>query len=88
MITLQFTVEEMRKFLTKNGKYEIQIVSVPHQWKEYHNRVMEGVRSIEIVYPTDVPLKNFIGNKDYTQMLKWSIPQVFERELKEKLLDL
>lgn len=88
IIGLEFTMEEMKRFLTQKGKYRIETISVPHHHTEYHNRIVEEMREIEIAYPKDIPLKNFIGNKDYNQISKWSLREVFGRELKETLLNL
>lgn len=88
MITMTFTPKEMREFLKNTGKYEIETVSVQYSYTEYHNRVVDDVREVEIAYPIEIPVNNFIANKTYSEILKWSISSVFERELKNKLLNL
>lgn len=85
---LTFTPYEMRNFLTKTENYNIEIIDVTYSYNEYHNKVVEENRQLEIAYPKEIPLENFIVNKSYVQLLDWSLTAVFERELKAKLLNL
>lgn len=88
MIQLHFTPHQMREFLTKSGNYNIEVIKVVYSYTEYHNKVVEEERELEIAYPTEIPLENFTSNKTYVQLLDWSLTSVFERELKAKLLNL
>lgn len=88
MIQLTFTSQQMREFIGKTGIYNIESITVNYSYTEYHNRVVDEERQIEIAYPKEVPLKNFIANKTYIQLLDWSLSTVFEKVLKEKLLNL
>jgi regulatory protein YycH of two-component signal transduction system YycFG len=79
----------MREFLTKNDVYEIKIVEYYEAYNEYHNRVVEEKRTMEIAYPKQIPFDNFIAAKEgYTDLVEWSLTSVFEREMVEKLLQL
>jgi hypothetical protein len=88
MIQLHFTPHQMREFLKKRGNYNIEVIKVTYSYTEYHNKVVEEDRELEIAYPNQIPLENFTANKTYIQLLDWSLTSVFERELKEKLLNL
>lgn len=89
MIDIQFSKEEMIKFILKNGQYQITTVKYTHTYTEYHNRIVEEERSIEIAYPSDIDIQNFlVGKSERVHFDKWSIQSVFERELKSKLLNL
>ena len=89
IMTVNFTYDEMKKFILKNGQYQITTVKYIHTYKEYHNRVVEEERSIEIAYPSDIDIENFLaGKSERAHFDKWSITSVFGRELKNKLLDL
>lgn len=88
MIQLTFTRDEIIKFLNKTEIYNIETVSVPNTYNVYHNRVVEEEVQIEIVWPKDIPLENFLANKTYFQLTEWTLNSVFNRELKIKLLDL
>ena len=89
MIHLSFTPHQMREFLTKNDVYEIKIVEYYEAYNEYHNRVDEEKRTMEIAYPKQIPFDNFIAGKEgYTDLVEWSLTSVFEREMIEKLLQL
>ena len=89
MIHLSFTPHQMREFLTKNDVYEIRTVEYYETYNEYHNRVVEEKRTMEIVYPKQIPFDNFIAGKEgYTDLVEWSLTSVFEREMIEKLLQL
>jgi hypothetical protein len=88
MITIDFTLEEMRKYLLNTGIYEIGIVKYTQAYTEYSNRILNTDKEMEIAYPKDIPLDNFINGKEYLQLSKWSIPTVFKREIKNKILNL
>jgi hypothetical protein len=88
MIHLSFTPYQMREFLIKGGNYNIEVVKVTYSYTQYHNVIREEERELEIAYPIDIPLENFMANKTYVQLLDWSLTSVFERELKVKLLNL
>jgi hypothetical protein len=88
MLSLTFSYHEMKEFLLKTDKYLIENISISYSYHEYHNKVVEDTKKFEIVYPKEIPLENFIANKTYAQLLHWSISSVFERELKNKLLNL
>jgi hypothetical protein len=75
MISIDFTFDEMRKFLSNTGKYEIEVIVLNDS-------------KIEIAYPKDIPLENFKHGKDYHQLIEWKILPVFKRELKNKILNL
>lgn len=86
---INFTQDEMKKFILKNGQYQITTVKYIHTYKEYHNRIVEEERSVEIAYPSDIDIENFVaGKSDRGHFDKWSIQSVFGRELKNKLLNL
>lgn len=88
MMQLTFTQQQMRDFLNKEQKYKIQVIKVEYSYRDYHNKVVDEIRDLEIVYPIEIPLENFTANKTYVQLLYWSLTSVFERELQSKLLDL
>ena len=89
MIHLSFTSHQMREFLTKNDVYEIRTVEYYETYSQYHNRVVDEKRTMEIAYPKEIPFDNFIAGKtSYTELVDWSVTSVFERELKAKLLNL
>lgn len=88
MINLTFTTQQMRNFLIKNDNYHIQVITVNYTYHEYHDKVVEETREIEIAYPKEIPLENFLANKNYSQLLEWSLSSVFSRELTNKLLNL
>jgi hypothetical protein len=89
MILLEFSREEIIKFLTKGDIYEIRTVEYYETYNEYHNRVVDERRIMEIAYPKEIPFENFISNKTtYTELIPWGIQSVFNRELKAKLLGL
>lgn len=88
MIHLHFTPNQMRDFLAKSGNYNIEIIKVVYSYTQYHNKVVDEERELEIAYPIEIPLENFVANKSYVQLLDWSLISVFERELKDKLLKL
>jgi hypothetical protein len=88
MLSISFSSEEMREFLHKTDKYFFKVLKVSYSYSEYHNKVVDTEREIEILYPKDIPLENFLANKTYVQLLNWSLVSVFERELKIKLLNL
>jgi regulatory protein YycH of two-component signal transduction system YycFG len=85
---LTFTSQQMRDFLIKTDKYHIQIIPVTYHYHEYHDKLIEDTRQIEIAYPKEIPLDNFLANKTYSQILEWSLTSVFNRELQSKLLSL
>jgi hypothetical protein len=79
----------MRKFLIDSGKYKIDSIDYNYQYTEYHNKVVDEVRKIDVVYPIDIPLDIFISDKSYSELTReWSTIAVFNRELKIKLLNL
>ena len=89
MIHLSFTPHQMREFLTKNDVYEIRTVEYYETYTQYHNRVVDEKRTMEIAYPKEIPFDNFIAGKEtYTDLVDWSLRFVFERELKTRLLKL
>lgn len=88
MIQLTFTRDEIIKFLNKTEIYNIETVSVLNTYAEYHNKVVDKDVQIEIAWPKDLPLENFLANKTYFQLTEWTLNAVFNRELKYKLLDL
>lgn len=88
MIDLAFTNKQMRDFLTKTNNYHIEIVTVNYTYYEYHDQPIEETREIEIAYPKEIPLDNFLANKTYIQILEWSLSSVFSRELRAKLLNM
>lgn len=88
MVQLTFTRDEIIKFLNKTEIYNIETVSVPNTYTEYHNKVVDEDVQIEIAWPKDLPLENFLANKTYFQLTEWTLNAVFSRELKYKLLDL
>jgi hypothetical protein len=88
MIQLHFTLHQMREFLNKTGNYNIEVVKVTYSYNEYHNKVVDEERELEIAYPKEIPLENFTANKTYVELLNWSLTSVFETELKSKLLNL
>lgn len=88
MVQLTFTRDEIIKFLNKTEIYNIETVVVPNTYTEYHNKVVDEDVQIEIAWPKDLPLENFLANKTYFQLTEWTLNAVFSRELKYKLLDL
>lgn len=88
MIQLMFTRDEIIKFLNKTKTYDIKIVPVINTYTEWHNKVVDEEVLIEIAWPKDIPLENFLANKTYHQLANWTINSVFTRELKIKLLSL
>ena len=88
MIQLTFTRDEIIKFLNKTEIYDIRTVSVLNTYTEWHNKVVDEEVQIEIAWPKDIPLENFLANKTYHQLADWTLNSVFIRELKIKLLAL
>jgi hypothetical protein len=88
MTQLHFTLHQMREFLTKRGVYRTDVIKVNYTYHEYHNKVVDVERELEIAYPAEIPLENFTANKTYAQLLDWSLTSVFQRELAAKLLNL
>ena len=56
-MTVNFTQDEMKKFILKNEQYQITTVKYIHTYTEYHNRVVEEERSVEIAYPSDIDIE-------------------------------
>jgi hypothetical protein len=89
MTHLTFTPHRMREFLTKNDLYEIRTVEYYETYSQYHNRVVDEKRTMEIAYPKEIPFKIFIADKSsYNDLVYWSLTSVFRRELETKLLNL
>jgi hypothetical protein len=84
---VEFTPKEMRDYLVKRG-YLIHPHTVNIVFTEAHNRVVESELDINVVIPAEIPFENFIVNKDYTELRKWSLTEVFMREFKNRLLNL
>jgi hypothetical protein len=86
---LEFSRIEMVAFLTKDDVYEIRTVEYYETYSEYHNRVVDVKREMEIAYPKEIPFEKFIANKSTrTQLIEWSIESVFNKKIKTKSLEL
>jgi hypothetical protein len=88
MMQLTFTRDEIIQFLNKTEIYDIKTVSVLNTYTEWHNRAIDEEVQIEIAWPKDIPLENFLANKTYHQLTYWTLNAVFTREFKIKLLAL
>jgi len=89
MAALEFSRKEMIEFLTKDDIYEVRTVDYYETYSQYHNRVVDEKRTMEIAYSKEIPFENFIANKTtYSTLIEWNIETVFGREMKAKLLNL
>lgn len=86
---IHFTNEEMISFLEKRS-YQI----IDYNWIEnvsvYHNKTEEVHRTTKLAMPNDIPYENFIKGKSLDVLApysEWQLTRVFERELKNKILN-
>jgi hypothetical protein len=85
-VQLTFTDAEIKDYLIRLG-YQI----IEHHWIEdvsvYHNKTEEINRVTTLAIPGDIPIDNFLkSHRDYWHISPYRISEVFQRELKERLL--